>query len=523
MSAVKTGHFDETNIAYHPGVTTMWLAGLRQFFGKDSVSVSVKDLAFARWFIGVALLSGLVAAYFLLHRLFAFWQATFVWIFLAVNPFFLAQSRRVHTDALATTFIMLTVLLFILYCIFPKQRSYLIFSGITFGLACLTKSYSLILLLWGPICLFCFRQREHTWRKFFYQVLLSGIVVLNCSLLTVLVLWPIFWTPLFALRGLCLLGATCLLILTTKQFRPVLIATACTVLVAVGFFVLRTIWDVFLGVEWAVTTAHEVEHFFLGKVVDDPGWLFYPLILSIKSTPIIIPLTIGNVVILWKQRKGTQTSEQLWRTTFSILSSILLFMLCLSVTAKKFSRYLLPVFPMLDILAGIGLFYIITWIGGRFRKQHFRRIVHATCGVLVLLLTAVPVFALHPHYGTYYNICWKVADITKIITVGDASGMDIAAKYLNRKSNASEMSVQASTLGFQFFYPYFIGTVYQLPPQRLMNTSPIPHVDYEVVYIRDSQIKWVPQRGTQGGELEHVITLNGIDHVWIYRVQRKGE
>ena len=44
--------------------------------------------------------------------------------------------------------------------------------------------------------------------------------------------------------------------------------------------------------------------------------------------------------------------------------------------------------------------------------------------------------------------------------------------------------------------------------------------DYEVVHIRESQAGWVPQTGILNGELEHVITLNGIDYVWIYRIPR---
>ena len=35
----------------------------------------------------------------------------------------------------------------------------------------------------------------------------------------------------------------------------------------------------------------------------------------------------------------------------------------------------------------------------------------------------------------------------------------------------------------------------------------------------DSQIGRVPQTGTLNGVLEAIITLNGIDHVWIYQVQ----
>ena len=64
IDAVYTGSFEETGIAHHPGVTTMWLAGLRQAFGKDAVTVSLKDLALARWFIGLVVLSGLIAIFF---------------------------------------------------------------------------------------------------------------------------------------------------------------------------------------------------------------------------------------------------------------------------------------------------------------------------------------------------------------------------------------------------------------------------------------------------------------------------
>ena len=523
MNAVQTGQFDQTHIAYHPGVTTMWIAGLRQALGEDSVWASFRDLALARWFIGIVVWSGLVATFFLLHRIFAFWAASFAWAFLAINPFFLAQSRRVHTDALATVFMLLTVLLFIRYCVSPKQHCYLILSGVAFGLACLSKSYSFILLLWVPVCLFLFRQRGHAWGQFFSHTLLSMVLFLNCSLLTVFVLWPIFWTPLWGLRGLCLLGTTCLLTLKKRRVQPVLTVTACAVLVAVGFFAVKMLGQVFSGVEWAVTMAHEVEHFFLGKVVYDPGGRFYPFALSIKSTPFTIPLAIGSVILLWQTRKETQLSAQQFRIGFSLISGVLLFTLCLSLTAKKFSRYLLPVFLMLDVLAGIGLFHTAKWVGARFKKHRFRRAAPVSCVMLVLLLTAVPVFALHPYYGTYYNLFWKVTDITKIITVGEASGLDIAGKYLSKKPDADLLSVQASDLGAELLRYYFVGTTYGSDENRIEGTSKLRHADYEVVYIRDSQIGRVPKTGTRKGELEHTITLNGIDLVWIYRVSQKPE
>ena len=522
MNALKSREFDQTFLAYHPGVTTMWLAGLRQVVTEDPVWASLKDLALARWFIGVCVLVGLVAVFFLLHRLLAFWPATFAWVFLAFNPFFLAQSRRVHTDALATIFILLTVLLFSLYCLSPKQRSYLIFSGITFGLACLTKSYSIILLLWGPVCLLLFRQREQVWRDFLLQALLSSILFLNCTLLTVFALWPIFWTPFFGLRAICLLGTTCLLILVKRQSWA-LLTVASAVIVAVGLFALQTMWEVFSSVEWALTTAHEVEHFFLGKIAYDPGWLFYPFVLSIKSTPLTIPLAILGVFWVWRAKKQTILSAQQLRIALVLLCGILLFSLCFTLTAKKFSRYLLPAFPMVDILAGLGAFYGIKAVGKRVRTGLPRLIGQIACVTFVFVLTAIPVFALHPYYGTYYNLCWKFTDITKVITIGEASGLDIAGKYLNTKPDANQMSVQASDLATEFLRYYFVGTVYRADENFNEETSELLPADYELVYIRDSQIGRVPQTGSRNGELEHTITLNGIDLVWIYRLKPKEE
>ena len=125
--------------------------------------------------------------------------------------------------------------------------------------------------------------------------------------------------------------------------------------------------------------------------------------------------------------------------------------------------------------------------------------------------------ALHPYYGTYYNICWKGTDITKVITVGEASGLDIAANYLNEKKDAQHIHVHVSPLATEFVTRYFRGTLFE--PIFAPDSSP----HYEVVYIRDSQIGLVPQTGTLNGELEAVITLNGIVHVWIYRIPPQQE
>ena len=520
MSAVKQSEFSETLIAYHPGVTTMWIAGLRTFF--TDPGVDVENLAQARWFIGIVVWMGIGLACLLLYRLFGQWVALAGVACLAYSPLFLAQTRRVHTDALATTFLLLTVLLFLTYCQNRERRRYLVLSGITFGLAVLSKSYALILLPWLPVCLFLFQEKG---KKGFGRHIAEGVCFLSCTALTLFTLWPVFWSPLFGLMTLCLFGLTVVLFQEMKNERCPgrLVGALLVVLCFIGVRAIKMIWHVLDRVNWAVTTPHEVEHFFLGKVVYDPGWLFYPFVLLIKSTPLMLPLAIVGCILLWRQRKHTEETARHFKTGLALVIGVALFTVCLSATSKKFSRYLLPAFPMLEILAAIGFVAGLKWSYKRLVSR-FGAVATAKYKTALTVLACVgfffvqvfPVLALHPYYGTYYNLCWKVIDITKIITVGDASGLDIASKYLNRKPKAYLLSVQVSPLSAQFFHHYFQGFAYR-SDINVINVTP----DYEVVYIRDSQIGRVPQTGTLNGELETVITLNGIDHVWIYRIPPK--
>jgi 4-amino-4-deoxy-L-arabinose transferase-like glycosyltransferase len=518
IQAVKQADFSETLLSYHPGVMTMWIAGLRTFFIEPQVDVP--NLALARWFIGVGVLIGFVVALFLLYWLFGFWVTVVSFAFLVCSPFLLAQSRRVHTDALATVFCLLAVLAFLLYCQTPKKQHYLIGSGVAFGLACLAKSYSLILLLWVPLCLGLFRNQGETRRKFLFNSLGSLLCFLSCALLTAFVLWPVFWTLAFFIFGLCLLGITAfahrrLQKETHQHLLPYL--PSILVLGVICVCVMRTVWRVLDRVGWAVTTPHEVEHFFLGQVVNDPGWLFYPLVLCIKSTPLMLPLALGGCLFLWCRRGQEEYSRQC-RTMLGLVAVVVLFIVCLSLTSKKFSRYLLTVFPILEILAAVGFVAFLKWsysyIAARFGAEATpsKLLFSGTVFLCLLTIQVIPVLRLHPYYGTYYNLCFKLTDITKIITVGDASGLDIAAQYLNQKQNVRGMKVTVSPLAAESVSRYFKGFAFRTDMNMGLAT------DYEVVYIRDSQIGRVPQTGTLNGTLECMITLNGIDHVWIYRV-----
>ena len=523
MSAVKQGKFSDTLVSYHPGVMTMWIAGLRTFF--LDAGINLQNLIRARWFLGVAVWIGIGVSGLLLYHIFGRWEAITSIVFLVFSPFFLAQTRRVHTDALAAIFVLLTVLLLLLYCKNWQKHRYLVLSGITYGLAVLSKSYSLILIVWVPICLFLFwGHREKVLKKLF-RAIAAALCFLSCGVLTIIGLWPVFWEPAFGLLAASLLGVTVLLLNTLKKDNEqkwislLLLLTTGIVLVVVSTNAIRVLWLILDRVNWAVTTPHEVEHFFLGKVVYDPGWLFYWFVLSIKSTPLMLPLVFVCAFLFWTRRKTSVETGLQFRRVIALIVVVLLFTLCLSITSKKFSRYLLPAFPILEILAAFGFVGFIRWSVSQIQSRFGNgtnsigaTFTYIAC-ICYFLIQILPVLLLHPYYGTYYNLCWKVTDITKVITVGEASGLDIAAKYLNAKPNADQMIVQVSPLATEFIGRYFRGYAYRADRNigRIAN--------YEIVYIRDSQIGRVPQTGTLNGALEAIITLNGIDHVWIYQVQ----
>ena len=525
MSAVKAGDFSQTLITHHPGVMTMWIAGLRTNFTHPGLNV--ENLASARFFIGLFVWIGIGAACLLLHRLFGQWVALASFACFVFSPLFLAQTRRVHTDALASIFILLTLVLLLIYCQNRSDRRFLVCSGVTFGLALLSKSYALILLIWIPLCLLRVGSpwnHLRWWHRFLMHIR-ELVALLNCAVLTIFALWPVFWTPLFGLMALCLFVFTFFLLKEDLENKHKTLIWLATLGIGQIFVCVRravqTVWIVFEKVNWAVTTPHEVEHFFFGKVVNDPGWLFYLFVLTIKSTPLLLPFAVVGMVLLWKHRKHSDEDARNFQAALILFAGVAIFTLCLSVTSKKFSRYLLPAFLLLDVLAAIGIVETLCWIGTWLnvyrggQPQGLKILLASITGLGFFLIQILPVLSSHPYYGTYYNPCWKVTDITKIITVGEASGLDIAANYLNEKPSPELLVVQVSPLATEFVRNYFRGYAYRADKET--GLSP----DYEVVYIRDSQIGRVPQTGTRNGELETSITLNGMEHVWIYHLTEK--
>jgi len=156
--------------AGHPGVTTMWTAAialttkylnearlqgipanavaLREFLQRVPVRpvLGLDVLAAVRLPTVVLASLSVVGIYLLLGRLFDDKVAFLGTALVALDPFYLAYSRLLHHDALATTFMILSLLSLTVHLERGRSRGYLLLSGLMAGLAFLSKASSLFLI-----------------------------------------------------------------------------------------------------------------------------------------------------------------------------------------------------------------------------------------------------------------------------------------------------------------------------------------------------------------------------------------
>ena len=553
--ASQNREFVHTLTSYHPGVTTTALGGFALWLEYGSVLeiapklmekkfLSPQRLAHARLFIAATTGLTLLLAGILLRRLFGNLVATVGTLFLALDPFWLSESRRLHTDALATGFLLLSLLCWLSYLEKKKYRLHdLIGAGISLGLACLSKSLAGAFLFFLPLLLMWYaKQRYLSTERLLWATLFSGTI----SLITVLLLWPYLWTlhlgqiPMFPLL---LIGGFALAIASRQQHQRItdtprkfqlkvtvfwgIIAVLVLSGIAVLSFSVSHI--VFESIYWALTTPHEVPQLFLGKICYAPNLLYYPVYWFVWNAPLTLPFMIYAMWRLWRERASEPNA---FRVGVVLVLFGVFYLLGLTVVAKKIARYLVISFPIWNILAAIGVTTLIR------RLCKFRRYIAYGVLAVLLFIQAVPVLALHPHYRAYHYPLLPKKWIAENVSLGGGIGLDIAAEYLNRKQDAEQISVRVTPFG-HFFEHYFIGQTHI--SEHSLHTHTFERQqrpDYDIVYIRDKQVDGrtvdtPPPNGIPVGslqlteewprELEHVVSLNGTDYVWIYRIPPKEE
>ncbi len=543
LAALQRGDWAGTFQIGHPGVMTMWaeaaaisfrpgldpdtLARLAQqaVVGDPESFRGLAQVLFAtKISIGLLTAAGVAGIFWLARQ---FWGDAIAFLgaaLIALDPFFLANSRMLHLDALLTTFLTLSALslLGMTKSQTCSERSEsipnpkpqipmtngqipnvfidhwdlvigiwslgfghwsLVISAVAASLAFLTKSTALLILPFVSIVLvvgawLSVSEKPILSKKtgFFASLLASGLTWGGLAAVTYIVAWPAMWAD------------------------PV-----------------GTLGQVFGNALTYAETPHENSIFFLGAPRGDPGPLFYPVNLAFHLTPLtLLAAPAGLAALIWRWGRWATPGGR--RALLELLVYTALFMLLLTFGAKKSERYLLPVFPAVNLLAAVGIIGLAEHVAnGRWQRANGnllavggRRSAVIAAIALAVVTQAASVLPYHPYYLAYFNPVVGGAQLAvRLVPIGLGEGMELAGRYLDQQRDATEVAVW----NVPAFAPYYRGQI-----QSVANYNPAT-ADYVVLYVSQLQRKIFQDvmARYEGQPPEATFRVHSIDYAWIYR------
>ena len=480
---------------YHPGVTTMWVAGLglrvhawaQGWSGEELLTPPETSGDHRPYPIapGVAALSifialGISLAYFQLTRLFGWRLGMVAGLLMALDPFYTEQSKVLHVDAPLATLMLLSALFLVGY-LKTETRQELILSGCFAGLAFLTKSPSAFLIpsAVGTVVYVhlvgdknargsAVRRRwaDRIWRAI-RALLLWGLV----AAIVFVLFWPAMWVaPIDVLSKMA------------------------------------------HGTGFHVETEHRNPNFFAGRVIDgDVGPFFYVATILWKTTLITLPslLTVLPLLLLRRGRERSRSAPVWW-----LLAYAAGFAGAMVLPAGKEMRYLLPIFPALDVLAAWGLLRSADAIGQQKALQPHRRAPSLMVAGL-LAVQGVAVLRQHPYYGTHHNLLLGGSRVAQhVLPLGDqGEGQDLAAHFLASLPRAEDRMIGVHRRYEELFERIFPGRSEGLED---------PYIDYYVFGINSIQRQNRLELWDDAWELCQEKTplwtasFDGVTYAWIY-------
>lgn len=472
VAALARGDLFATYTRPHPGVTTMWLVGYSNVgwcvrAGEGSWTSCAQRLADdplppLRAFVVPRCVQAFFTAALL--ALMAFLAVQFLGLrpaalgcgILAFEPFFLGYQRFITTDALATDLGAVAALWFLLH-LRDGGRHRLILSGVAFGLAVATKLP--VGLLAVPLVISVAAVEGGGWRGFPSRGLPGRARELAfwaaVAVAVVVAIWPALWV------------------------RP-------------AGLVHQLLADLRSETSSNVFRA------------DDPGWAFYPRVLAWRFSPLLQAGAVVAVLALawraWRRRPRRPEYEALVVLVFVPL------VLLRAAGDSAVDRYVLPVVPLLALLAGAGWAQVADGLAAPGSRRAVAGLVRlgVVVGQLALLVPYLP------DGMTFYSpLLGGAAAAAHVFTIGQGEGLDDAASYVDAEPGAA--SRVAAVPGFaSAFAPYFRGRTVEV---TLTSRHEWLAADRVVFYVRQMQTGWPDPL---------VVAYVASQHRPLYTVRRHG-
>ena len=138
------------------------------------------------------------------------------------------------------------------------------------------------------------------------------------------------------------------------------------------------------------STGHK--SYLLGEVRQRGWWYFFPVALGVKSTiPFLILAIIGGVYLVGSAWAGHET----WITLAPLVAALTIFLVVLPSHINIGVRHILPMFPLLAIVAGVG--------ACRFWESAKPKYAGPVIILALLAWQLVSSIRAHPDYLAYFN------------------------------------------------------------------------------------------------------------------------
>jgi 4-amino-4-deoxy-L-arabinose transferase-like glycosyltransferase len=291
----------------------MWIEGRRIFYGSGNRPDN-DLLALARVGVLPFFVASLVMVWLWTGRHVGRVEAALAVILLANLPVFLAHSGLATTDAPFAATLTAAFFAFLLWLERPSPLRGLLF-GAAVALALCTKLSALLFLPAAGIAVIAYRWAcdGRSWRPTeLFWPWHRALVPLAAAFVVIWVIYGYHADPLYGIKSLA------------------------------------------EGVRELAAFAKDGDpSFFLGEVNDHGSWAFFPVLILVKSPlPFLIAIAIGAVVLVRREHRD-------WQRMAPLLGAAAIVASAMPSTINIGLRHILPAFPLLAVVAGIGLARLI--------------------------------------------------------------------------------------------------------------------------------------------------------------------
>jgi hypothetical protein len=250
-------------------------------------------------------------------------------------------------------------------------------------------------------------------------------------------------------------------------------------------------------------TPHAPGNFLLGSTAEDPGPLFYPVAMAFRLGP---AATIGLLMLL-----AFGATRRLSKVTWLLLTAVCVFAILLTVSPKKVDRYLMPLAPLLIVLAAIGWWSALEWLANRRRSSIvIRRFTGIIVG-LTLVVAALQVWPLaaagrYP-LAAYNPLVGGARMAERAIPVGWGEGLDDTGAIIAQMSAGAPATTS-------IWFPLRVNFQAHAPGP-VVTERQLTQANYFVDYVHARQRLHTPPQ-LQRRPPDAVVSINGVDYARIY-------